>query len=51
MFTIVCIELYCRNGMVLFICFFDAWNILVVVHASPHLQSGGIKVKLLCVEH
>jgi hypothetical protein len=44
-------EVYCRNGVVLFICFFDAWNILVLVDASPHLHSGGIKVELLCVKH
>jgi len=40
MFMIGCMEVYCRNGVVLFICCFDAWSILVLVHATPHVHSG-----------
>lgn len=40
MFMIGCMEVYCQNGVFLFICCFDAWNILVLVHTTPHLHSG-----------
>jgi len=42
MFMIGCVEVYCQNGVILFICCFDAWNISVLVRATPQLHSGGM---------